>query len=418
MWFYWLNPISWALKAVTLNEFGSPKYDYDTCVNAACTQKERMGDFVLKEYGNPTDEKYIWYSFAVLIAHFLFYFTLTALAYEYIRIEPVPPPPIRQPDNEESKADEDNHHDDSPTKEDYLPFDPISFAFDNIWYTVTLPNGEDVDLLKGVSGFFEPGSITALMGSTGAGKTTLLDVLSGRKNTGVIKGEMYHNGMKKNDNYFRRIMAYVEQFDSLPAKCTPKEIVEFNARLRLSSAISNEQRIMWVNSIMKMMNLTPFQDEMIGDMNSGGASFEQRKRVSIGTELAANPSILFLDEPTTGLDSFAAQALVRNIRTIAETGRTVVCTIHQPSSAIFHAFDNLLLLKRGGQIVYFGPLGEQGRSLIDYFEAAPNVSPMPHQVNPATWMLEVIGAGTSGQASTETDYAAYYSSSTLCTVNA
>jgi energy-coupling factor transporter ATP-binding protein EcfA2 len=128
-------------------------------------------------------------------------------------------------------------------------------------------------------------------------------------------------------------------------------------------------------------------------------SFEQRKRVSIGVELAANPSILFLDEPTTGLDSLAAQALVRNLRTVASTGRSIVCTIHQPSALIFHSFDSLLLLKRGGQTVFFGPLGEEGQNLINFFESAPGVDPMPKHINPATWMLDVIGAGVANHSS-------------------
>lgn len=102
-------------------------------------------------------------------------------------------------------------------------------------------------------------------------------------------------------------------------------------------------------------------------------SFEQRKRISIGIELAANPSILFLDEPTTGLDSRAAQIIIRNIRSIAASGRTIVCTIHQPSTPIFFSFDRLLLLQRGGKIVYFGDLGENCNKLIDYLEEVPNV---------------------------------------------
>ncbi len=145
-------------------------------------------------------------------------------------------------------------------------------------------------------------------------------------------------------------------------------------------------------------------------------SFEQRKRVSIGVELAANPSILFLDEPTTGLDSLAAQSLVRNIRKIAASGRSVVCTIHQPSTVIFNSFDSLLLLKRGGQTVFFGNLGENSSNLIEFFENAPGVSPMPLNVNPATWMLDIIGAGTGASASS-VDYAAHYSNSTLSKVN-
>ena len=150
-------------------------------------------------------------------------------------------------------------------------------------------------------------------------------------------------------------------------------------------------------------------------------SFEQRKRVSIAVELAANPSILFLDEPTTGLDSRAAQALIRNIQTIAKTGRAIVCTIHQPSTAIFNAFTSLLLLKRGGQTVYFGELGYHSENLVQFFQAAPNVSKMPIYMNPATWMLEVIGAGTSVAAasanSTITDFHIHYNQSALCELN-
>lgn len=146
-------------------------------------------------------------------------------------------------------------------------------------------------------------------------------------------------------------------------------------------------------------------------------SFEQRKRVSIGVELAANPSVLFLDEPTTGLDSRAALSLIRNIRNIAASGRSIVCTIHQPSAIIFNSFDSLLLLRRGGQTVYFGPLGENSQNLVEYFERIPTVSPMPEFVNPATWMLEVIGAGTSVNNTSETDFHAHYNNSSLCEVN-
>lgn len=124
-------------------------------------------------------------------------------------------------------------------------------------------------------------------------------------------------------------------------------------------------------------------------------SFEQRKRVSIAVELAANPSIMFLDEPTTGLDSKSAEVVIRNIRTIANSGRTVVCTIHQPSPSVFFTFDKLLLLQNGGKVVYFGDIGENGSSVINYFATLPNVMPIGLGKNPATWMLECIGAGTS-----------------------
>lgn len=153
-------------------------------------------------------------------------------------------------------------------------------------------------------------------------------------------------------------------------------------------------------------------------MARGGMSFEQRKRVSIAVELAANPSVLFLDEPTTGLDSKASLALIKNIRAIALSGRSVVCTIHQPSTAIFNSFDQLLLLRRGGQTVFFGPLGKDSHNLVEFFEAAPGVTPIRANVNPATWMLDVIGAGTStAQEVQPTDFHNYYNASTLAQIN-
>jgi ABC-type multidrug transport system fused ATPase/permease subunit len=317
-WFYWMNPVAWALKAVTVNEFKSEKYDFLTCTNPTCTEKSRFGDFVLEQYGNPTDEAYIWYSFAVLVAEYLFLFLLTFLSLKYIRTEPTPPAPIRattpvtEHDHEHEHADlvrladtvdvgdieagvteatsanETNGveltavaHSNDPSGKSLdsnkassargsnrlvkaqLPFDPISFAFKDIWYTVTLSSGEDVDLLRGVNGYFEPGTVTALMGSSGAGKTTLLDVLAGRKNTGVVKGEMYLNGVPKVEGYFRKIMGYVEQFDTLPQKSTARECAEFSAALRLASNITADQRQAWVNAVLHMMDLEPIEDMLV-----------------------------------------------------------------------------------------------------------------------------------------------------------
>lgn len=470
IWFYWICPLAWALKAVTVNEYKAPDYDFLTCTDSSCTSKQRYGDFLLDQYGNPTDEKYIWYSLAVLIGELFFLMFLTYLGLEFYRSIPTPPPPLREEDNhpivlqqqpqaqqtqsgrnnykkvivgvtdEDLEANNEQQQEQQQEKTaaipstpqgyeavnaktttdvDQLAYDPLSFAFRDISYTVTLPNGEDKQLLDHVTGYFAPGKVTALMGASGAGKTTLLDVLAGRKNTGVITGEMFLNGVPKVDAYFRKVTAYVEQFDSLPRKSTAREAIAFSAALSLSSDITSEQREKWVDSVLRMMDLEPLRNELVGVLNGGGMSFEQRKRVSIGVELASNPSIIFLDEPTTGLDSRAAQILVRNIRTIAATGRTVVCTIHQPSSAIFQSFDSLLLLKTGGKVVYFGELGERAQSLVDYFQSAPHVSPIPHHVNPATWMLEVIGAGTSNHSSEmiKIDFSEYYRSSSLCTRN-
>ncbi|EQC25047.1 hypothetical protein SDRG_17068, partial [Saprolegnia diclina VS20] len=134
------------------------------------------------------------------------------------------------------------------------------------------------------------------------------------------------------------------------------------------------------------------------------------KRLTIGVELASNASILFLDEPTSGLDARAALRIMKGLTEVAKSGRTVVCTIHQPSSEVFKMFDQLLLLKRGGHTVYFGPLGTGSAHLIEYLEAIPDTPAIKPGHNPATWMLEVIGAGTAAGA-VEKDFAALYSAS-------
>ncbi|KAF0712938.1 Aste57867_4588 [Aphanomyces stellatus] len=136
------------------------------------------------------------------------------------------------------------------------------------------------------------------------------------------------------------------------------------------------------------------------------------KRLTIGVELAAAPSVLFLDEPTSGLDARSAKIVMSGIRKIASTGRTVVCTIHQPSAEVFEMFDSLLLLKRGGQTVFFGDLGVRAANLIDYFRRMPSSPPLVDGANPATWMLECIGAGVEVKANvTDVDFVALYEAS-------
>ena len=118
---------------------------------------------------------------------------------------------------------------------------------------------------------------------------------------------------------------------------------------------------------MELVELDNLKDAIVGLPGITGLSTEQRKRLTIAVELVANPSIIFMDEPTSGLDARAAAIVMRTVRNTVDTGRTVVCTIHQPSIDIFEAFDDLLLMKRG-QVIYSGPLGQNSYKIIEYFE--------------------------------------------------
>ncbi|THU51833.1 hypothetical protein C4D60_Mb06t35210 [Musa balbisiana] len=285
-----------------------------------------------------------------------------------------------------------------------LPFTPLSITFDDIRYSVDMPQEmkaqgvvEDrLELLKGVSGSFRPGVLTALMGVSGAGKTTLMDVLAGRKTGGYIEGNINISGYPKKQETFARISGYCEQNDIHSPHVTVYESIVYSAWLRLPPEVDSETRKMFVDEVMELVELTPLRDALVGLPGVDGLSTEQRKRLTIAVELVANPSIIFMDEPTSGLDARAAAIVMRTVRNTVDTGRTVVCTIHQPSIDIFEAFDELFLLKRGGEEIYAGPLGRHSCHLIDYFEGINGVSKIKDGYNPATWMLEVTTQAQEG----------------------
>lgn len=204
----------------------------------------------------------------------------------------------------------------------------------------------------------------------------------------------------------------MEQFDVQSPQLTIRETVEFSAKMRLDESIPMETKIKYVDRVLTILELDTIGDSLVGD-DSGGLSFEQRKRLSIAVELASNPSCIFLDEPTSGLDTRAANIVIRCLRRIADSGIAVVATIHQPSVAIFNSFDNLLLLKRGGETCYFGELGDDSYALINYFEGYPSTVQIKGGENPATWMLTTIGVGSAQSDTNAFDYARAYSESSL-----
>ncbi|MFS7980700.1 putative ABC-type maltose transporter [Helianthus anomalus] len=300
-----------------------------------------------------------------------------------------------------------------------LPFQPLSLTFNDVKYSVDMPQrmreeGVDEDrllLLKGVSGTFRPGVLTALMGVSGAGKTTLMDVLAGRKTGGYIEGDIRISGYPKKQETFARISGYCEQNDIHSPHVTVYESLLYSAWLRLSPDVDENTRMMFVAEVMDLVELNPLRDALVGLPGINGLSTEQRKRLTIAVELVANPSIIFMDEPTSGLDARAAAIVMRTVRNTVDTGRTVVCTIHQPSIDIFESFDELFLMKRGGQEIYVGPIGRNSCELIKYFEDIEGVAKIKDGYNPATWMLEV--STSSQELALGVDFAEIYQNSEL-----
>nr|CAN76184.1 hypothetical protein VITISV_033076 [Vitis vinifera] len=307
----------------------------------------------------------------------------------------------------------------APKRGMVLPFTPLAMSFDNVNYYVDMPpemkeqgvTEDRLQLLRDVTGAFRPGVLTALMGVSGAGKTTLMDVLAGRKTGGYIEGDIRISGFPKKQETFARISGYCEQSDIHSPQVTVRESLIFSAFLRLPKEVSKEEKMIFVDEVMELVELDNLKDAIVGLPGITGLSTEQRKRLTIAVELVANPSIIFMDEPTSGLDARAAAIVMRTVRNTVDTGRTVVCTIHQPSIDIFEAFDELLLMKRGGQVIYSGPLGRNSHKIIEYFEAIPQVPKIKEKYNPATWMLEV--SSIAAEIRLEMDFAEHYKSSSL-----
>ncbi|CBN79954.1 pleiotropic drug resistance transporter [Ectocarpus siliculosus] len=431
IWAFHVNPLTWAFRAAVLNEFQSPEYE-DTCgapdlaEGAACPVS--LGQVYIDAYGFEDDKVYIWGGIAFIFVEFLLCAAATGMAYQFIQWDSSDSVPIAPgtaadedgaggPENmsvEQFNAPVGKLKRQASQLEADLPFEPVTMTFSDVSYSVPHPSGDgNLELLSGISGFCKPGEMTALMGSSGAGKTTLLDVLAGRKTGGTITGDIRLNGHPKQQKTFTRVAGYVEQQDMHSTVVTVKEALMFSATMRLdNSSVNKNRREEFVDSILSMLELDVISDRLIGSDEEGGLSLEQRKRTTLGVELAANPSIVFLDEPTSGLDARSAQVVMRAIRKVAATQRAVICTIHQPSTYLFEMFDALLLLKKGGQVVFFGPLGENSTNLICYLQSIPNTVPIRDHVNPATWMLEVIGAGTTGKSNPQM-YADSYKRSKL-----
>lgn len=264
------------------------------------------------------------------------------------------------------------------------------YTWKNATYTVNQRR-----LLNNITGYVKPGRLTALMGPSGAGKTTLLDTLSQRKRIGTVSGEFLLDG-KPLAIDFSRSTGFVEQQDVHDGTSTVREALLFSATLRQPPSTPHTTKLSLVDRIITLLELEPLSNALIGSQppglsSGGGLTVEERKRVTIGVELAAKPeALLFLDEPTSGLDSTGALSIVRFLKKLAEEeGLAVLCTIHQPSAILFEDFDDVLLLTRGGDEVYFGPIGENGGSdIIGYFEKN-GARKATEDANPAEYILEV-----------------------------
>ncbi|AES90632.2 ABC transporter G family member 1 [Medicago truncatula] len=269
-------------------------------------------------------------------------------------------------------------------KEDEV--DGTCLTWKDIWVN-TISNGKNgsKSILQGLTGYAKPGQLLAIMGPSGCGKSTLLDTLAGRlsSNTRQI-GEILINGHKQELSY--GTSAYVTQDDILLTTLTVREAVYYSAQLQLPNTMSKEEKKERADITIKEMGLQDAMNTRIGGWGVKGISGGQKRRVSICIEILTRPRLLFLDEPTSGLDSAASYYVMKRIASLDKKDgiqRTIITSIHQPSTEVFQLFHNLCLLS-SGRTVYFGP----AYAACEFF--ALNGFPCPPLQNPSDHLLKTI----------------------------
>uniref|UniRef100_A0AAX7U3L6 Broad substrate specificity ATP-binding cassette transporter ABCG2 n=1 Tax=Astatotilapia calliptera TaxID=8154 RepID=A0AAX7U3L6_ASTCA len=272
-------------------------------------------------------------------------------------------------------------------------------SFHNIQYKVQQQSGFlckrkilSKEILVDLNGIMRPG-LNAILGPTGSGKSSFLDILAARKDPAGLSGEVLIDGAPQPPN-FKCLSGYVVQEDVVMGTLTVRENLRFSAALRLHVSVPQVEKEARVNHLIKELGLTEVADSKVGTQMTRGISGGERKRTNIGMELIIDPAVLFLDEPTTGLDASTANSVLLLLKRMASHGRTIIMSIHQPRYSIYRLFDTLTLLV-GGKMVYHGP----APNALDYF-ANIGYACEAHN-NPADFFLDVINGDFTATAMTK-----------------
>lgn len=437
-WLYWINPMAYSFEAVLTNEFAGrimecapeqlvpqgpnaePGFQGCALAGAAINSAQVTGHDYLETQFNYSRSN-LWRNFGVTIAFTVLYIIITAVATELFSFasegggalifkksqkakeqtkQAAAPDDVEKNLGSDSSVLSKSSGDLAATGEteamERLSNSDSIFTWRDVEYTVPYLGGER-KLLNKVNGYAKPGLLVALVGASGAGKTTLLNTLAQRQRTGVISGEMFVDGRPLGPD-FQRNTGFCLQGDLHDGTQTIREAIEFSALLRQDASVPRAEKLAYVDKIIDLLELNELQDAIISSLG-----VELRKRLTIGVELAAKPSLLlFLDEPTSGLDSQSAFSIVSFLKKLARAGQAIVCTIHQPSSVLIQQFDMVLALNPGGNTFYFGPIGENGKDVIEYF--SQRGAHAPPGKNVAEFILETAARPHKREGGTKVDW--------------
>ncbi|KAM0305961.1 hypothetical protein ACHAO8_011007 [Botrytis cinerea] len=414
-WIAYVNPVACAYESLIINEFSGqifpcgnlvpsgPSYISTSPHNRVCAVVGAISGFedvlgtIYLELRFGFQPNHLWRNMSILFAFMAFFMAAYLLVMTHISMEKMNgeillfqrghKPLHKRQKHLEIYSSTDAHryggNGDPITK---IQRQTSTFQWKDICLDIKTRDGTR-RILDHVDGWVKPGTLTALMGPTGAGKTSLLDVLASRSNIGVVSGESFVDGCIK-DISFQRKVGYIQQEDFHLATMTVREALQFSAIMRQSGKTTKKEKVAYVEEMIKLLEMDVYADAIIGTNGNPGLNIEQRKKLTIGIELVAKPKLLlFLDEPTTGLDSSTSWEIIELLKKMTAHGQAVLCTIHQPSTALFRRFDSLLFLGPGGRPLYFGRLGENCETVKRYFESN-GADPCPLGGNVVEWIMQ------------------------------
>jgi ABC-type multidrug transport system ATPase subunit len=384
-WTKWTAYVFYAFGALCANEFTDQFYDCPVAGGAtspAC--KEYTGQFILNSLGFPSN--WVWRPILVLVGFAIAFYALAGVILRFWKAE-IEMARAR-PSNADASAGKENMVAQSSVQVRNVAIKLEGYALNvekrSFKQSTTKP------ILMPLTADFQPGTLNVIMGPSGSGKTSLLNCMAGRLRDDITTkykkyGRMTFNGASPSEDVVHAICSFVTQEDdALLASLTVRETLRYAAGLRLPKWMSKEQKIRRAEDIILKMGLKDCADNLIGNDLIKGISGGEKRRVTIAVQILTEPRILLLDEPLSGLDAFTALSIMDVIRGLANEGRTLVMTIHQPRSDLFAHFGSVLLLARGGHPVYAGPT----HGMLRHFES--HGYSCPKQTNPSDFALDLI----------------------------
>lgn len=395
-WTKWITYVFYGLSALLNNQFmdffGDCPVPGGTRDTPECAPY--VGENFLESVGFPRN--FLVVPTVVLLCWMVVFFLLSWLLLSIIRVD------VSVGDGQKNKDEEKEEEKEEAASDDkdgvmQVPSlaknPPLTVSISDIELSVSKRNvtkSTEIQILNGISATFQPGSISAILGPSGSGKSSLLNLMAGRFNSSLTQsynaeGQFFINNTAIGLTGLGALCSFVTQEDDgLLSTLTVRETLYFSAYLRLPKSWSRRVKRARADELIRKMGLKDCADTLVGSEMVKGISGGEKRRVSICVQLLSDPDILLLDEPTSGLDSFTAGSILSVLQQLAQEGKTVICTIHQPRSDLFAQFGSVLLLAKGGRVAYDG----DAKSMVEYFSQLG--FPCPDLTNPADHVLDLI----------------------------